>query len=69
MSQDRFLAILTMSHLNNNEEQMPSGQPGYDPLYKICPVINTVTTKVQDVYRPEEAFTIYEAVCLFRGHI
>ena len=63
MSQDRFLAILTMFQLNNNNEKAARGQPGYDPLFKIRPVIDTLTNKFQDVYTPEEQLTIDEAIC------
>jgi hypothetical protein len=31
MSQDRFLALLTMLHLNNNDAKAARGQPGHDP--------------------------------------
>jgi hypothetical protein len=34
---------------------------------KICPLINTLTTKFQDVYRLEEALTTDQAICPFRG--
>jgi len=50
MSRDRFLAILTMFRLNNNDEKAARGQPGYDPLFKIRLVIDTLTNKFQDVY-------------------
>ena len=69
MSRDRFLAILTMFHLNNNDEKAARGQPDYDPLFKIRPVIDTLITKFQDVYTPEEQLTIDEAICPFRGRI
>ena len=45
------------------------GQPGYDPLFKIRPIIDTLMTKFQDVYEPEEQLTIDEAICPFRGCI
>ena len=69
MSRDRFLAILTMFHLNNNDAKAARGQPGYDPLFKIRPVIDTLVPKFQDVYTPEEKLTIDEAICPFRGRI
>jgi hypothetical protein len=65
MSQDRFLAILTMFHLTNNVAKAARGQPGYDPLFKIRPVIDTLITKFQDVYTPEEQLTIDKAICPF----
>ena len=50
MSRDRFLALLTMFHLNNNDAKAARGQPVYDPLFKIRPVIDTLITKFQDIY-------------------
>jgi hypothetical protein len=44
MSQDRFLALLIMFHLKNNNAKAARGQPGYDPLFKIRPVIDTLIT-------------------------
>jgi hypothetical protein len=41
MSRDRFLALLTMLKLNNNNAKSARGQPGYDPQSKIWPVIDT----------------------------
>jgi len=69
MSQDRFLTLLTMFHLNNNNAKAARGQPGYDPLFKIRPVIDTLMTKFQDVYTPEEQLTTGVAICPFRGRI
>ena len=65
MSRDRFLALLTMLHLNNNDAKAAREQPGCDPLFKIRPIIDTLMTKFQDIYAPEEQLTIDEAICLF----
>jgi len=69
MSWDRFLALFTMFHHINNDAKTARGQPGYDLLLKIQPVIDTLITKFQDVYTPEEQLTISEAMCPFRGPI
>ena len=68
-SQDRFVALLTMFHLNTNDAKAARGQPGYDPLFKIRPIIGTLMTKFQDIYAPEEQLTIDQAICPFRGRI
>jgi len=68
MSQDRFLALLIMFHLKNNNAKAARGQPGYDPLFKIRPVIDTLITKFQNLYTPEEQLTI-EAIYPFQGRI
>ena len=41
MSWDRFLTLLTRFQLNNNDAKAAGGQPGYDPQFKIWPVIDT----------------------------
>jgi len=69
MSWDRFLVLLTVFHLHNSDAKAARGQPGYDPLFKIQPVIDTLITKFQDVYTPEEQLTINEAICPFQGPI
>ena len=69
MSRDRFLALLSMFYLNNNNAKAARGQPGYDPLFKIWPVIDTLITKFRDVYTLEEHLTIDEAICPFQGRI
>ena len=68
MSRDRFLTLLTMLHLNNNDAKAARGQPGYDPLFKIQPIIDTLVSKFQEFCTPEEQLTIDEAICPFRGH-
>ena len=60
---------MTLLHLNNNDAKAARGQPDYDPLFKIRPIIETLVTKFQDVYTPEEQLTIDEAICPFRGRI
>ena len=38
-------------------------------LFIIWPVIDTLITKLQDIYTPEEQLTIDKAICPFRGSI
>ena len=64
---DGFLAM-TMLHLNN-DAKAARGQPGYDPLFKIRPIIDTLVTKFQDVYTPKEQLTNDEATYPFGGRI
>jgi hypothetical protein len=69
MSRDTFLAVLTMLYLKNNDARAARGQPDYDSLFKIRPVINKLITQFQDVYLPEEQLTVDKAICPFRGRI
>ena len=67
MSWDRFLALLL--HLNNNDAKAPRRQPGYDPLFKIRPVIDILITKFQDIYTHEEQPNTDKAICPFQGRL
>jgi hypothetical protein len=54
-----------MLYVNNNETCIPRGQPGYDPMHKVKPILNALTTRFQNVYNPEENLTTDEAICAF----
>jgi hypothetical protein len=41
----------------NNAIQIPRGQAGYDPLFKIFPILHILNSKFQEVYMPEKEFT------------
>jgi hypothetical protein len=59
----------TVETVNNSDSDAYENVDISEGDDKISPVINTLTTKFQDVYRPEDALTIDEAICRFRGHI
>ena len=52
MSRNRFEAILSFLHFNNNLDQALRGTPGYDHLFKIRPLINILQPKVSALYHP-----------------
>jgi hypothetical protein len=43
------------------------GQPGYGPLFKICPIIDSLTYIFQEVYTSEVDLTTVEAISALRG--
>jgi hypothetical protein len=45
----------------------PRDQSGYDPVYKVQPILSSLTAKFQNVYAPQEFLTIDEAICAFWG--
>jgi hypothetical protein len=59
------MAILTMLHINDNENHVARGQPGYDPLFKIQLVLKNLTKKFQIVYSPDKFLTTDKAICAF----
>jgi hypothetical protein len=69
ISCDTFLLILAKLYVKNNDIQKCRGQLGYDPLFKICPILHSLTSKFQELYTLEEELTIYEAICTFKGHV
>lgn len=44
----RFQQILRFLHLNNTNEQVGVGQPGYDPLFKVQIFLNIVTSNFEN---------------------
>jgi len=66
---DRFLALLTVFHLYKNEAKAARGQSGYDPQFKIWPILDTLLSKFQDVCTPEEQLPIDKAICHLRVYI
>ena len=69
MSRDRFLAIFTMLHVNDNNTRIPRGQPGHEPTHKIKPILDHLTSQFRQLYTPTETLTIDEAICAFRGRV
>jgi hypothetical protein len=61
--------VTTVEIVNNSDSDKYENVDISEGDDKIRPVINTLTTKLQDVYRPEEALTIDEAICPLRGRI
>ena len=63
MSRDRFLSILSNFHITDNLQQVPRGQDGFDPLYKVRPFIKDIMTAFSDVYSPAQDLSFDEATC------
>jgi hypothetical protein len=48
------MGILRMLYIINSYNHIAWGQPGNDPVYKICPIPSKLTKKFQELYTPEE---------------
>ena len=66
---DRFLLILSNLHMTNDAEMVPLGEPGFDPLFKVRPLITRSMNKFSDVYSPEENLSFDEATCAWKGRL
>ena len=49
---------------------MPArGQPGYDRLYKIKPILEYLNERFQQLYEPRNAICVDESLLLFKGRL
>ena len=69
MSRTRFEQISRYLHLYNSAEQVPYGQPGYDPLFKLRKLLGLITPRLQSVYNPHEEMSVDEAMIPFKGRL
>nr|CAH7720594.1 unnamed protein product [Callosobruchus chinensis] len=53
MTCNRFEEIKRFLHFNNNELQVPHGQPGYDKLFKVRPFLNKIRERLLIVPKEE----------------
>lgn len=63
----RFSWILSHLHFNDNNLQPQRGDPSYDKLYKIRPVIDELQKKFWDCYLPSQNLSIDESMIRFKG--
>ena len=69
MSRNRYQLICSFLHFNDNAEQVPRGQPGYDPLFKIAPLIDILKPLYKVYYIPSRELSIDETMKRFGGRL
>ena len=69
MSSCRFELLLKFLHLNDSRRQPARGQPGYDKLYKVRPLLEAVVRNFQANYSPSENLSINESMIGFKGRL
>ena len=69
MSRNRFTAILSSLHVNDNSTSIPRNQPGHDPMHKLRPFMDHLLQQFPNSFAPSECLTIDEGVCGFRGRV
>lgn len=67
MTCKRFKKILEAIHCNDNTKAKKREEEGYDKLYKIRPVINSLNHKFEAVYIPSSCQSVDECMILFKG--
>jgi hypothetical protein len=58
-----------MFHLNDNSQEKKASENGFDALLKVRSLLQKLTDKFQQTYCPEEAVTVDEGKCPFRGRV
>lgn len=69
MSSRRFESLLQFIHINDSRKQPAAGEPGYDKLYKIRPLLNILLKNYRDSYTPSEYISIDESMIGFKGRL
>ena len=69
MSRDRFSLILKFFHLNDHTMYIRKGLPGYDPLFKIRPLLEPLVENFQNAYNLGRHISIDESMIRFKGRI
>lgn len=69
MNRNRFRAIYSCLHLNDNANYKPRGDPEYDAFFKLRPFFDDMCRLCQECYYPNEHLTIDEGTCGFRGRV
>ena len=65
---NRFNHLLASIHFNdNNSAAKPRGHPGYDKLYKVRPIVDSILQKCLSLYKPHWENSIDEAMVGFKG--
>ena len=69
MSRNRYQDISKYFHIADNKAMIPKGRDGYDPLFKIRPVLEAVKSASNSLFYPGAALSFYEAMIPFRGRL
>jgi len=56
-------------HLADNTKQAAKGQPGYDKLFKIRPLMDSLFKTFQEMFVPRQQLSIDEAMISFKGRL
>lgn len=69
MTRDRFKDIISVLHLSNNELQPARGDPAYDRLYKIRPLLVNLSRHFMENAEMETVISVDEQIIPFKGNI
>ena len=67
ITRDRFFEISRYFHFVDNTTSLPRGDPGYDKLGKVRPVIDLLSERFLQNYNPHRENSVDEAMIKFKG--
>lgn len=69
MPRNRFEEIRKFLHFNDSSKEAARGEPGYDRLFKVRPVLDHVRNKFQSSFNPTKNISVDEGMIAFRGRL
>ena len=69
MSSRRFELVLRFLHLADSEMQPKKGEPGFDKLFKLRPLLNLLLPRFRSSYTPGQYLSIDESMIAFKGRL
>lgn len=66
---ERFEALTRYLHLNDSAKMPGRDQPGYDPLYKVQPLIQLCKHTFLEHYTPAREMSVDEAMIRYKGRV
>ena len=69
MSRNKFQLLLQFLHLNDAKGYIKRGEQGYDPLYKIRPLMECLIKSFKSMYRLGKQIAIDESMIGFKGRL
>ena len=58
MGKSRYMKINQYLHAADSSHQVAAEDNGYDPLFKVRPILDTVRINSKDLYKPSAAISI-----------
>lgn len=69
MSRNRYQIILGFLHFNDNTLRVERGNEGYNPLFKIQPLLDIVLPTFMEYFNPGQNLSIDESMVKFKGRV
>ena len=69
MARDRFLLLLRCWHFVNNDLALHRTDENYDRLFKLRPLIESLSKTFESVYTPDINLSLDEALVLWKGRL